>query len=101
MLKKTSRLVLPAIVAGTMLFAAGCTQLNDQDRALLTQAKTTADKAAADAADAKASAAAAATSAQQAADAAKAAQASAATSAQQAEAANEKASRMFQKSLRK
>ena len=78
-----------ALVIALPLMALGActTQLSDQDRALLTQANANAEAA-------KQQAAQAASVAQQALDAAKAAQASAA-------AANEKADRMFQRSLRK
>jgi hypothetical protein len=70
------------------LVAVGaCTTLSDQDRALLTAASQNADQAKQQAAQALA--------------AAQAAQATANQAAADAKAANEKADRMFQKSLRK
>jgi len=81
-IKRALAIALPLIALG-----ACTTTLSDQDRALLTTASANAEAA-------KQQAAQAASLAQQALDAAHAAQASAA-------AANEKADRMFQRSLRK
>lgn len=78
-----------SLIALVPLIALGaCTaQLSDQDRALLTSANQNAEQAK--------------TLAQQALDASRAAQASAAQAAADAKAANEKADRIFQRSLRK
>ncbi len=80
-LKRSLIVLVPVIALGA------CTQLSDQDRALLTSANQNAEQAKA--------------LAQQALDAAKAAQASASQAAADAKSANEKADRMFQRSLRK
>jgi hypothetical protein len=103
------RHALSSFVVGTMiLVAAGCTQLSEQDRALLTAVRATADRAAASsaaaqstAAQAAADAGRAATEAKAAAEAARSAQASASTAAADAKSASEKADRMFNRSLRK
>jgi hypothetical protein len=84
---------IAALAAGVALLGA-CTTLSEQDRALLTTASKNSE-------DAKAEAARAAMVAQQALDASRAAQTNAASSAADAKAANEKADRMFQRSLRK
>jgi len=77
------------------LVAVGaCTTLSDQDRATLTAASQNADQAKQQAAQALAAAQAAQAAAQ-------AAQATANQAAADAKAANEKADRMFQRSLRK
>lgn len=86
--KRTLMALVPVVALGA------CTTLSDQDRATLTTASQNADQAKA--------------MAQQALDASRAAQASANSAAQaaaqaakDAQAANEKADRMFQRSLRK
>lgn len=77
-----------SLVALVPVIALGaCTQLSDQDRALLTAASQNAEQAK--------------VLAQQALDASRAAQASASQAAADAKSANEKADRMFQRSLRK
>jgi len=78
---KMLMVLVPVVALGA------CTTLSDQDRALLTAASQNAEAAKQQAA--------------QALQAAQAAQASAATAAADAQAANEKADRMFQRSLRK
>jgi len=85
---KMLAVVVPVVVLGA------CTTLSDQDRALLTAASQNAEAAKQQAAQANAAA-------QQALQAAQAAQSSAAAAAADAKAANEKADRMFQRSLRK
>lgn len=87
-LKRSLIALVPVIAVGA------CTTLSDQDRALLTAASQNAEQAK--------------TTAQQALDAARAAEARANSAAQaanqaaaDAKAANEKADRMFQRSLRK
>lgn len=87
-LKRTLVALVPVVALGA------CTTLSDQDRALLSAASHNAEQAK--------------TMAQQALDASRAAQASANSAAQaanqaaaDARAANEKADRMFQRSLRK
>jgi len=82
-------LVLPVVLG-----VGACTRLSDEDRALLTTASQNAEAA-------KEQAAQAAATAQQALTASQAAQASAANAAAEAKAADEKADRMFQRSLRK
>jgi len=86
------RRLLIALVPVALLGA--CTTLSDQDRASIAAANQNADAAKQQAAQANATA-------QQALQAAQAAQASAAAAAADAKAANEKADRMFQRSLRK
>ena len=82
------KLVRNALLALVPLLAVGaCTTLSDQDRALITAANQNADQAKQQSAQALA--------------AAQAAQASAAQAAVDAQAANEKADRIFQHSLRK
>jgi hypothetical protein len=81
-------------VAAPLVVLGACTSLSDQDRALLTSASQNAEAAKQQAAQAN-------LTAQQALQASQAAQASAASAAQDAKAANEKADRMFQRSLRK
>jgi hypothetical protein len=71
-----------------------CTELSDKDRALITSASQNADAAKAEAAAAKAEAARSAELARQ-------AQQSAQRASDDARAANEKADRMFQRTLRK
>jgi len=100
--------ITPFIAGAMALLAVGCTQLSDQDRALLTDVRATADRAANNAAAAQSTAAQAAadagraaTEAKAAADAARSAQASASTAAADAKAASDKADRMFNRSLRK
>jgi len=80
--KRTLMALVPVIALG-----ACTTTLDEKDRALITSASQNAEQAK--------------MMAQQALDAAKAAQASAAQAAADAKAANEKADRMFQRSLRK
>ena len=89
---RSLRNVMLALVPLVVLGA--CTTLSDQDRATLTAASQNAEQAKQQAAQALAAAQAAQAAAQ-------AAQASAAQAAADAKAANEKADRMFQKSLRK
>lgn len=84
--------LLAALFAVSMLGA--CTTLSEQDRALLTSASQNAEAAKQQAAQANATA-------QQALQAAQAAQSSAAAAASDAKSANEKADRIFQRSLRK
>jgi hypothetical protein len=91
MMKSLSRLASIGFMVAAL---AACTTLSDQDRALLTSASQ-------NAADAKQEAAQANATAQQALAAAQAAQASAAAAAADAKAANEKADRIFSRSLRK
>jgi hypothetical protein len=81
LLRKTTLALLP------VLAVVGCTSLSDQDRALLTAASQNAEQAKQQSA--------------QALTASQAAQASATQAAADAKAANEKADRMFQRSLRK
>lgn len=81
------RLIRLGSIIMPLALVGACTTLSDQDRALL-------DSASKNAADAKALA-------QQALDASRAAQQSAAQASADAKAANEKADRMFQRSLRK
>lgn len=76
------------------LLLGACTTLSDSDRALLTSANQNADAARAEAARAS-------ETARQALQAAQAAQQAAEKAAADARAANEKADRMFQRSLRK
>jgi hypothetical protein len=80
-LKRTVIALVPVVAL------AACTTLSDQDRATLNAASQNAEQAKA--------------MAQQALDAAHAAQATANQAAADAKAANEKADRMFQRSLRK
>jgi hypothetical protein len=80
-LKRSLMILVPVVALGA------CTQLSDQDRALLISANQNSEQAKA--------------LAQQALDASRAAQQSAAQAAADAKAANEKADRMFQRSLRK
>lgn len=87
--------VLPVVLLGA------CASLSDQDKASLAAANQKADQAMATAQQANATAQQANVTAQQALDAAKAAQASAAQAAASAQSANEKADRIFQRSLRK
>lgn len=83
------------IVALISMMALGaCTSLSDQDRAMLSSASQNAEAAKQQAAQANATA-------QQALQASQTAQASAAAAANDAKGANEKADRMFQRSLRK
>lgn len=82
-----TRIALPAVLVGATLLGGCATKLNDADQAKLTQA-------AQDAAEAK-------QIAQQALAASQAATASANHAAESAQAANEKADRIFQRSLRK
>jgi hypothetical protein len=83
------------MLAAVPLVALGaCTTLSDQDRALLTAASQNAEQA-------KQQSAQALTAAQAAQAAAQTAEASAAQAAADAKAANEKADRIFQRSLRK
>ena len=82
---KTMRRVLLALCP--LIALGACTTLSDQDRALLTSASQNAEQAKQQSAQALA--------------AAQAAQASAAQGAADAKSANEKADRMFQRSLRK
>lgn len=89
---RNSGIFIAALVSAGLL--DGCTSLSDADRSLITTANRNAE-------DAKAQAARAAELAQQALDASRAAQASAVASAAEAHAANEKADRMFQRTLRK
>ena len=88
-LKRLALVIVPLAALG-----ACSSGLNDQDRALLTSASQNAEAA-------KQQATQAAATAQQALDASRAAQASAASAAADAKAANEKADRIFQRSLRK
>jgi hypothetical protein len=86
--EENMKLVRTALLALVPLLAVGaCTTLSDQDRALITAANQNADQAKQQSAQALA--------------AAQAAQASAAQAAADAKAANEKADRIFQRSLRK
>jgi hypothetical protein len=86
--EENMKLVRNALLALVPLLAVGaCTTLSDQDRALITAANQNADQAKQQSAQALA--------------AAQAAQASAAQAAADAKAANEKADRIFQRSLRK
>ncbi len=87
-LRRLMLALVPLIAVGA------CTTLSDQDRALLSAASQNADQAKQQAAQALATAQAAQAAAQ-------AAEASAAQAAADAKAANEKADRMFQRSLRK
>lgn len=82
---KTIRSILLALCP--MIVLGACTTLSDQDRASLTSASQNAEQAKQQSAQALA--------------AAQAAQASAAQAAADAKSANEKADRMFQRSLRK
>lgn len=82
-----TRIVLPAVFVGATLLGGCATTLNEADAAKLSQASQ-------DAADAK-------QIAEQALAASQAATASANRAAESAQAANEKADRMFQRSLRK
>jgi hypothetical protein len=75
------------IVLAPVLALAACQGLSDQDRALLASANQNAEQAK--------------QIAQQALDASRSAQASASQAANDAKAANEKADRIFQRSLRK
>ena len=77
----------PMLALCSLLVLGACTTLSDQDRALLTSASQNAEQAKQQSAQALA--------------AAQAAQASAAQAAADAKSANEKADRMFQRSLRK
>jgi len=80
-LRKVMLVVVPLVAVGA------CTTLSDKDRALLTAASQNAEQAKEQSAQALA--------------AAQAAQASSAQAAAEAKAADEKADRMFQRSLRK
>ena len=86
-MNKFTRIALPAILAGATLLGGCATKLNDADQAKLNQAVQ-------DSADAK-------QIAQQALAASQAATTSANQAAASAQAANEKADRIFQRSLRK
>ena len=90
------------LVAAIPLVALGaCTTLSDQDRALITSANQNAQQAKDLAQQALDAARAAQASANGATQSANAAAASASQAAADAKAANEKADRMFQRSLRK
>jgi hypothetical protein len=78
----------------SLLALGACSSLSDEDRTLLSSANANAEAAKQQAAQANATA-------QQALQASQAAQSSAAAAAADAKAANEKADRMFQRSLRK
>lgn len=90
MISITKTLAISAIIGGL----AACTTLSDQDRALLTSTSQNAEAAKQQAEQASATA-------QRALQAAQAAQASAATAAADAKSANDKANRIYSRSLRK
>ncbi len=89
---QSTKMMLAVLVP--LLGLGACTSLSDQDRALLTSANQNAEAAKQQAAQANATA-------QQALQTAQAAQSSATAAAGNAKSADEKADRMFQRSLRK